>query len=199
MAAAICPSEISANKCEKMTNSFQERGGFLPMQRFMAEDSRKQPWSTVHLTSETSFHCVHAATTSASRASTSLPDSSSAATNGSAKAEVAGEIKPYQTCSEFNHGFNKICQHGNGAHQHNGKRNPESNARCNRADLQLPVRWAQPYGSPSQRQQLRRREGSTNHGLLYIGYVFADEGTAGGKLSRSEGGKIKELEVQAQI
>ncbi|ETI28968.1 hypothetical protein G647_01420 [Cladophialophora carrionii CBS 160.54] len=184
---------MSANQSEKKTKSLRVQGTFLSMQRFMAEDSRKQPWSTVHLTSDTGFHCVHMATTAASQTSTALPHSSRAGTTGSAKSEVAGEIKTRQPCSELNHDSNKTHQHGNGSHQDNSKHNHESNAPCNRADSPPSIPSAQSYGDPSQRREIQRREGSKNHDLLYIGYMFADAGTAGAKPSRNEGNKTKGL------
>ncbi|OCT46699.1 hypothetical protein CLCR_02119 [Cladophialophora carrionii] len=186
-------NQSQSNQSEKKTKSLQVQGTFLSMQLFMAEDSSKQPWSTVHLTSDTGFHCVHMATTAASQTSTALPHSSRAVTNGSAKSEVAGEIKTRQPCSELNHDSNKTHQHGNGAHQHNSKHNHESIAPCNPADSAPSIPSAQSYSDPSQRREIPRCEGSKNHDLLYIGSMFADERTAGARSSRNEGNKTKGL------
>ncbi|KIW72419.1 hypothetical protein PV04_00614 [Phialophora macrospora] len=149
------------------------------MERFLAEE----PWSIFNRAADTGAGSLSRATASRTpkpQAPSSFTDSSRAATNGSAKSEIAGEIKTRKTGSELNSDSNGTHEHGTDTVQHNGKRNHTSNAPSNSTDSQPPPSSAQPFGDSPRWRQLQRPERSTNQDLLYIGYLFVDGRAEGG-------------------
>jgi hypothetical protein len=159
------------------------------MERFLAEEPWRQPWSSFNRSTDAGAGSLSKATASripTSQTPASFVDSSIAATNGPAKPEIAGEIKTRQTGSDLNSDSNWAHEHSNDTVQHNGKRNHTSNGRSNGTNSHPSTPLARRFSDCPRSQQHHRPEGSTNHDLLYIGSMFVDDKAPDEKSSRSE-------------